>query len=172
VRKPLRLFEKITVVIDTREQNPYTFSCPVEAGTLATGDYSIRGFEDRIAIERKSLDDLIGCLKGPNRERFERELQRSRALDYFSIVIEASLSDLGQGQYRSQMTPASAVQSVVALSVRYRVPVWFAESRRMGQRITESLLQKYARDVCSRFERLENETNRAGRGFPDSVRAG
>jgi hypothetical protein len=32
---------------------------------------------------------------------------------------------------------------------------WVAESRQMGQRITESLLEKYAKDVCRRFSELQ-----------------
>lgn len=153
MRKLLQLFKDVTIIVDSREQAPYQFSCPVEVGTLPTGDYSLKGFEDRVAIERKALDDLIGSLTS-GRKRFERELQRSRAYDYFAIVIEASLSDLNNGSYRSRMTPTSAVQSILALSVRYRVPVWFAENRQSGQKITESLLMKYARDICTRFERL------------------
>jgi DNA excision repair protein ERCC-4 len=155
MRKAHRLFEQIVLVVDSREQCPYRFKHPTVPGSLPTGDYSILGFEDKVAIERKSVEDLVGCLKGQNRERFERELQRSRALDYFALVLEGSLSDLAAGQYRSEMTPASVVQSVLALAVRHRVPVWFAESRQMGQRITESLLEKYARDVCKRFSELQ-----------------
>lgn len=59
------------IVIDTREQTPYGFAKydaePIRAA-LPTGDYSLPGFEDRVAIERKSLDDLVGCLKGDKRE--------------------------------------------------------------------------------------------------------
>ena len=158
MRKNFRLFQSIVIVVDSREQRPYTFKHPVITGTLATGDYSLLGFEDKVAVERKSIDDLVGCLKDDNRERFEKELARSRSLDYFCLVIEASLSDLVQGQYRSNINPAAVVQSILALGVRYRVPVWFAETRDLGQRITESILEKYARDVCCRFEQLQKAT--------------
>ncbi|MFI5329906.1 MAG: ERCC4 domain-containing protein [Desulfobaccales bacterium] len=83
--------------MDTREQQPYDFArygTAVEAATLPAGDYSLPGFKDRVAIERKSLNDLVGCLKGSNRERFEKELARGRAYDLFCIVIEAPLSDM------------------------------------------------------------------------------
>ena len=156
-----RLFESITIVVDTREQRPYRFSHPTVTAALPTGDYSLLGFEDKVIIERKSIEDLVSCLKGTNRGRFERELQRSRALDYFALVVECSLSDLAAGAYRSEMSPASVVQSIIALSVRYRVPVFFAESREMGTRITESILEKYARDVCVRFASLQASTERA-----------
>jgi len=58
---------------DSREQLPYEFKSPSEVGTVLVGDYSISGLEDHISIERKSIDDLIGCLT-TGRERFKREL--------------------------------------------------------------------------------------------------
>lgn len=62
------------IVIDSREQCPFTFGgydCGVVRGALATGDYSLAHLEHQIAIERKSLDDLLGCLTS-GRERFAR----------------------------------------------------------------------------------------------------
>jgi ERCC4-type nuclease len=117
------------------------------------GDYSVCGLENYVAVERKEVNDLIGCLT-TGRERFERELHRGRALDYFALVIEAALSDLANGHYRSKMLPKSAVQSLLAFSVRYRLPIFFCESREYGQRVTESLLCKYAREIKKRMEAM------------------
>jgi len=33
----------LVTIIDTREQNSLPFSLPIEQGTLATGDYSVKG---------------------------------------------------------------------------------------------------------------------------------
>lgn len=143
------------IITDSREQRPYEFENPSELGALSIGDYSLAGLENHIAIERKELNDLIGCLT-VDRERFEKELSRSRALDYFCLVLECSLSDLINGRYRSQASPKSMVQSLLAFSIRYRLPVWFAESREYGQRVTESLLFKYVREIQKRFEALGN----------------
>jgi len=78
------------ILIDTREQAPFTFQgydVDPEPATLPVGDYSLPGFEDRVAIERKSLEDLISCLMGSNRDRFERELYRGRHYDLFAVVV-------------------------------------------------------------------------------------
>ena len=96
---------------------------------------------------------MIGCLT-TGRERFERELYKARALDYFALIVEASLSDLANGNYRSQMGPKSAIQSLLAFSVRYRLPIWFCESRKYGQRVTESLLLKYEGEIEKKFENI------------------
>ncbi len=143
------------IKIDSREQRPYQFNgIPSEVGILRVGDYSILGLEDHISIERKSLSDLIGSLT-TGRARFERELTRGMNLDYFALVIEGSLSDIARGNYRSQMQPKAAVQSLLAFSVRYRLPVFFCESRGYGQRITESLLCKYHRELTKKLQEAE-----------------
>ena len=141
------------ILIDTREQLPYQFQAPAIKGTLHTGDYSVAGLEDHIAIERKSLNDLIGCLC-TGRERFEKELFRGRALDFFALVVECSLTDIVSGNFRSKMTPRSAIQSLLTFSVRYRLPVFFVENRKYGARVTESLLLKYARELEKRMESI------------------
>jgi len=143
---------QITIKIDSREKKSYQFEAPSEVGTLNVGDYSICGLENHVAVERKELGDLINCLSH-DRDRFERELFKGRSLDYFCLVIEGSLSDLANGHYRSQMGPKSAIQSLLAFSVRYRLPIWFCESREYGQRVTESLLCKYAREI----EKISNK---------------
>lgn len=135
------------IVIDSREQKPYSFNgTETVAGALTTGDYSVNGLQDNIAIERKTIDDLIGCLS-KGRDRFERELFRGKSLDYFCLVVEADLKDIVNHAYRSEMLPKSVIQSLVAFSVRYKMPIWFCGNRQYGQRITESLLVKYGREV-------------------------
>ncbi|MGO9174674.1 MAG: ERCC4 domain-containing protein [Desulfobaccales bacterium] len=83
------------ILIDTREQAPFTFQgyqAAPETATLPVGDYSLPGFQDRVSIERKSLEDLIGCLMNSNRDRFERELARGHCYELFAVVVEANLS--------------------------------------------------------------------------------
>ena len=92
---------------------------------LETGDYSLANLESQVAIERKSIDDLIACLT-TERDRFERELQRGRSLDYFALVIEGSLMDLANGNYRSEMSPKAALQSLFArLRIDQTVGLWW-----------------------------------------------
>jgi hypothetical protein len=42
----------------------------------------------------------------------------------------------------------------MAFSVRYRLPAFFCESREYGQRITESLLCKYARELKNKLNQI------------------
>lgn len=69
----------------------YRPNAKTEAGTLQAGNYSLKVFESQIRIERKSLQDLL-CSLGVDRERFMREIQKSKALEYCALVIESHSS--------------------------------------------------------------------------------
>ncbi|MGO9370850.1 MAG: ERCC4 domain-containing protein [Syntrophobacteraceae bacterium] len=148
---------KITIIQDSREQRGYDFAkypdVVCEAGALETGDYSLPGFTDRIGIERKAINDMIGCLS-QDRARFERELQRARSFELFAVIIEDSLPNVMAGRYRSQMKSQAVIQSIAAFSIRYRIPFLFCGDRAGGELMTYSLLSKYAYEVRKRFEQL------------------
>ena len=133
------------IVIDSREQRPFSF-----AGEL----YQKHGVvTDRVAVERKSLPDLVQCL-GRERDRFERELQRGAALGAFSVAVEASWADLASGNYRSQLKPHAACQSVAAFMARYRVPFIFAGSRAAAEYVTWSFLRQYLEGARRRWKAI------------------
>ena len=131
------------VAVDTREQKPYRFPRS-ELKTLPTGDYSLVGLEDRIAIERKTKEDAYASL-GQGRARFERELERLSRFDYAAIVIETSLPDFLHAPAFSRMNPKAAANSIIAWSVKYRVCVFFAGDRLHGNALTRQLLEKFWR---------------------------
>ena len=105
--------EQIIAVIDSREQCPLDVS-PLQSvtGTLTTGDYSIEGLENIIAIERKSLPDFLACVGG-ERGRFEREVQRLLAYPVRALVIETTWQQLEVGEWRSKVTPEAAIGSAL-----------------------------------------------------------
>jgi len=139
------------LIADTREQLPYEFKNPMITDTLQIGDYSIAGLQDSISIERKTLPDLIHCLS-QGRDRFERELFKARSLDFFAVVVECTLEDIAEHRYASMMLPTAALQSLVAFSVRYHLPIFFAGDRRSAQYLTESLLLKFHRELTKKLE--------------------
>jgi len=112
VRKELRP-EEITAIVDSREQIPFNLS-PLrsEVGSLPTADYSVRGLEHVVAIERKSLADLVACC-GVERERFDREVLRLLAYPVRALIVEATWADLLAGDWRSKVKPASVIGSVL-----------------------------------------------------------
>lgn len=157
----------VPVVIDTREQTPWTFldlSCdqqdgggpltiPTVRGSLASGDYSLLGFETRVAVERKSFIDLFGTI-GQGRDRFERELQRLADFDFAAVVVEASWEEVSTSPPQfSQLKPKTVFRSILAWSVRYPRVHWFAAGpRRLAEVTAFRLLERWLRERASEAE--------------------
>lgn len=150
------------VVIDTREQAPFTFqgikgdssrkNLPIvvrtRSATLQTGDYSITGHENRLAIERKSLEDLYSTLSS-GRERFERELYRLNSMPGFSaVVVEAGWGQVvGCPPQHTKVPPKAISRSILAFNQRFRNVHWYlAPDRRFAEILAFRILDRYWRD--------------------------
>jgi len=130
---------EVRAVIDTREQTPLDLQ-PLQSqpGTLTTGDYSVLGLESVIAIERKSLPDLIGCV-GRDRERFEREVMRLKAYPVRAIVVEATWADIERGAWRGKVKPESVIGSCIGW-IAAGVPVLMVgDHQRAGVHVSRML---------------------------------
>ena len=146
----------LQIIRDTREQNGFEFAgfpCTVTPGTLATADYSLVGFTDRIGIERKSLPDLVACL-GVERDRFQRELARLRGYDCAAVVVEATADDLRAGHFRAKLNPEAAWQSVLAFTQRYRIAFIFCDDRSDAERTAFDILRHYQHDRMRELKAL------------------
>lgn len=144
------------VIIDTREQQPFSFgdlrgdagrqllTVPSLRRMLPSGDYSIDGHEDSIAIERKSLPDLFGSL-GKERSRFKREIERLSHMRYAAVVVESDwASVLNSPPEFSRLSPRSVYRTVLAWQVEFpSVHWWFCPTRRFAEITTFRLLERY-----------------------------
>ena len=147
--------KNLMIIQDTREQNPLIFpSAKVETGILDTGDYSIKGWENQITIERKSLPDLLNSL-GQDRERFFKEIIRLRGFEYSGLIIEAGLKELYSGQWRSHITPQSVIGSLQSISVKHGINVFWAENRTLAAQWIEGILYHYLRSKLQEYEKLK-----------------
>ena len=136
------------VIVDSREQNAFVFmNLPSEPGTLDTGDYSVQGLTHLVAVERKSLDDLLACI-GRERDRFKRELQRLRAYRFRALIVECDYSDLERGEWRSQLKPPHVLGSLSAWQAQYSLPVMLCGSHEAAGRFAERFLYQCARCVA------------------------
>ena len=137
------------IVVDSREQNPWKFAnLPSAPGSLSTADYSVKGLEHLIAVERKSLDDLLACI-GIHRDRFKRELQRLRAYRFRALIIEANYNDLERGGWRSKIQPSAVLGSLAAWQCQYSLPIMLAGTHEAGAEFCERFLYQAARCVAA-----------------------
>jgi len=121
---------KPTVVIDTREQRPFDLGRfnnwigGVEVDTVKHGDYTVRGMEHLLALERKSLEDLVGTLT-QRREQFLRLCESLATYRHRAIIIEASLEDV-KSPYPSGYTtahPNGIAGSLDAIEAKYGIGI-------------------------------------------------
>ena len=123
---------KPTILIDRREQRPWAFPADtfdVQPATLATGDYSLAGLQDRVAIERKNLGDAVGTVIH-DWLRFRKELNRLKTFDFAAIVIEADLSDVVEQRYESEANPNSVIGRFNSILIDDGIPVLWWGSRK------------------------------------------
>jgi len=141
------------VIVDSREQTPWTFQgqegITTERAKLEAGDYSVAGLEHRVAIERKSLDDWTGTVLR-DRTRFYRELELLRAYDFRCVIIESSVREILQKNYRSQVPPASVLGFVAEVSVAQSVPVYLAGGRVEAQVLAGAFLRMAGKKLSAR----------------------
>lgn len=136
--------ESVTAIIDTREQLRLDLSpLRVETGTLATGDYSVRGLEHVVSIERKSAEDMLACI-GRERERFDREIQRLLAYPVRAVVVEAGWQFFERGEWRGNVTPNAAIGSLLGW-IATGVPIVMAYDHARAGRFVSRLLFTAAR---------------------------
>lgn len=137
-------------IIDTREKNALNFRLgsdnAIEIKKLNIGDYSLKGYENKIAIERKSPGDLFGTLGGGNK-RFKKELLKALEYEYFAIIIEGSydkiLNKEFEGSYHCQMRGYVITSILFTLHVKYGINVFFCNDRRQSVKIINEIFKAY-----------------------------
>lgn len=136
--------EQVVAIIDTSQQCPLDLE-PLRSvpGSLATGDYSIKGLEHVIAIERNSLPDLIACV-GRERERSDREVQRLLAFPVRALIVETTWAHLESHNWRGKITPAAAIGSCSGW-VAMGLPIIMCSDHERAGRYTSRLLFTAAR---------------------------
>lgn len=139
----------VVIIADTREQQPFAFGSAhvvTVRRALAAGDYSIEGMEDVVAVERKTVEDFVKTVIR-ERERFERELERLSAYTAACVVVEGSLADILEANYRTGAHPNSILGAAIAIIVDHRVPVFFCGDRQAARTFTEAYLLRCARKL-------------------------
>jgi ERCC4-type nuclease len=145
VRLPAELRPQDVVAIqDSREQVPVCLS-PLSTivGTLATGDYSVKGLEHLVAIERKGPEDMLACI-GRERGRFDREIQRLLGYPVRAIVVETFWPYFEMGDWRGAVTPEQAIGSMLGW-IAAGVPIIMAGDHERAGRYIARLLYTAAR---------------------------
>lgn len=136
------------LLIDTREQDPWKFGPGVRTlrRKLPVGDYSFMGLTRKVAVERKSPEDLLGTMRLAGRDRFARELARAASMGTdLWVVCDGLPEDVINGTPYSAMSGSRALASLCGLCHVYGARLSFAGSRYGAADLTLAILRGVAR---------------------------
>ena len=150
-----------TIIKDTREKNGYEFeafaygfkSCAGYVDeVLKTGDYSVRGLEDQVCIERKASATELAVNLGADKARFMAEIERMKDFPYKYLLLECSMNDVLVFPDRSSVPVSRRSQVRVRgpylfkmltdIQTKHGIPVLFCGDKKHGQIMCNNLLKR------------------------------
>lgn len=131
-KKIVTLQRPISVLYDDREKKPwklYSLDFTMIKWRLRCGDYTIKGYEDIVAVEKKSgLKEFITNLGKKDRTRFERSLEKLAQYPIKCMVIEGCLDRRLFSVLSSiptKLGPSSVYFWLSKIIIEYGIPVLF-----------------------------------------------
>jgi len=153
--------DPFTIIIDTREQIPWEFGYHNTAKMkLDTGDYSIQGYEDTIAIERKkSVSELATNL---SESRFKDVLERLSKIKHPYMVFEFDIDEVYRFPVGSdipkrlwdklRISGNYIVKRLIEIQLEYNIQIIFCGDASNAERYTVSLMKR----IYERYNKQEN----------------
>lgn len=158
---PRLILPSYTMIRDTREQDGHgwVFSAHMPdrrpprcdgmvTETLQTGDYSLVGYTDILAIERKAdFSELWVNYSSKKRPAFEAEMERMSTIKHPYVIIESSLTpdimELSPPQFSKGVPGKSLIRWLMYLSAKYGVHIIPAGAcgRKIAQMICEEVVR-------------------------------
>lgn len=146
------------IIIDTREQQPYTFQglranadqghallrIPTCRIALPVGDYTVQGLAEQVVVERKSKEDLYGSI-GQRRQNFEERLKVMAIMASAAVVVEAEwASVLLDPPTHSKLHPRALSRTILSWIIRYpRVHWLMLPDRQTAEAMTYRYLERF-----------------------------
>ncbi|MCL6546375.1 MAG: hypothetical protein K6T61_14205 [Bryobacteraceae bacterium] len=129
---------KPVVLVDSREREPLPLfeNHPNWIGgerrvALKTGDYTVEGMESLLALERKSLADLVACTV-THRKRFLAACSRLARLRWKAILVEATFEDIKGGfepfGIPTEVHPNAVCGTFDAIEAKFGIPIIYSSS--------------------------------------------
>lgn len=140
-----------TIIIDTREQQPWTFSHFATAHKkLDTGDYSIDGLQHLLCIERKkSVSEFANNIV---ESRFKDVIIRMSGLKYSFLLLEFDLEDIliypigstvpKRMWDKIKISPTFLLKNILELQLNHNIIVYFCGSSSNAEKMAEYIFKK------------------------------
>lgn len=144
----------IPIIVDTREQQPWTFlnnpDITTTVAKLDTGDYSIAGLEDLVCIERKgSIEEFAGNI---TKDRFWREMDRMYLFKHKFLILEFDMIDIDYYPETSnipkskwkyiKVKPDFIMSRLAKIQVNYGINVVFTGTSKLAEKAINNILKR------------------------------
>ena len=139
------------IIKDSREQKGLDFpGYTVEVAKLPTGDYTIKGLEDTLFIERKYKisEFYANCTQ----DRFWKEMERAKPFTHKFLVLEFTYDDVLAIPYslnlpktqwaQLKLKPQYIVKCIGDIQVKYGVHVVFAGNRETAAEMIINIMKR------------------------------
>ena len=148
---------KYTVIQDTREQDGWFFSpydkCEgMERAYMPTGDYTLKGYEDVVCVERKASVAEIAMNLGKKKKPFQEEMQRMKEFPFSFLILEFSMDDVirfpegstvprdARGKVR--VTGKYLIKSLMEFQIWYDTKILFCDNKKNAFLVTNSIFKR------------------------------
>ena len=166
---------KYTVIKDTREQDGWFFSsydkCEgMEIGTLHTGDYTLKGYEDIVCVERKASVSEIAMNLGRKKKPFQEEIERMKDFHFSFLILEFNMGDVlkypegsrvpKNARSKVKVTGKYLLKCLMEFEIWYDTKIIFCGNKQNAFLVTNSIFKR----LTELFDRGSDDET-ASRGF-------
>lgn len=142
---------EFTIIIDTREQKPWIFEHHAKANhKLDTGDYSIEGLENILAIERKR--NIAEFANNITESRFSDVVDRLSKIKYSFILFEFNMDQVMTYPIGSnipkklwnkiRISPAFLLKHIIDLQLNHNIKIIFCGNSENAEKVALSLMRR------------------------------
>jgi len=165
-----------TVIKDTREQDGWFFSpydkCEgMEIGTLHTGDYTLKGYEDVVCVERKASVSEIAMNLGRKKKPFQEEIERMKDFHFSFLILEFNMEDVikypegssvpKSARSKVRVTGKYLLKCLMEFEIWYGTKIIFCGNKQNAFLVTNSIFKR----LTELFDRGSDDQETATRGF-------
>lgn len=140
-----------TIIVDTREQKPWSFSTQASiTHKLDTGDYSIEGLQNLLAIERKR--NVAEVANNITEKRFKDVVERLKSIKHSFILLEFDLEDVMKYPIGSdipkrlwdkiRISPAYIIKHLLDLQIDHNIKVIFCGNSSNAEKLALSIMKR------------------------------
>lgn len=147
--------DEFTIIVDTREQKPWSFDSYSKANhKLDTGDYSIEGLENILAIERKR--NVAEFANNITEKRFKDVIERLSKIQHSFILFEFNFdkvmtypigSDIPKKLWEKiRISPAYILRHIIDLQINHNIKIMFCGDSHNAEVVALAIMKNVYRE--------------------------